>query len=233
MISAFFAILYHVSADMDSGCPIKYMIKYKENFMDSLHPDDLKKRLIILTIFLFLATSAMGVLFHFAYDFFHQNAVAALFFPTNESVWEHLKLIFFPMLLCVIIGSIFYPRDDNPSSKPLCVCYINAAALGLIVGCMLTVLLFYTINGILGFRIEWLSIAIYFISLFAAYLCFYGYAVKPLNQASPFRSAKKKSGNCSAIPVWISILTITALCALFFLFTFYPPQIGLFMEPPK
>lgn len=197
--------------------------------------NDIKKRLILLTVLSFIATSVMGFLFHFAYDFFHQNAVAALFFPTNESVWEHLKLLFFPMLLCVIISSVFYPRDDNPSSGALCGCFITGTAAGLVTGSVLIIVLFYTITGIIGHIIDWLNIVIYLAGMLAAYLCFYTYAAKPLDFDSPYRSrnSKKNSGNCGNIPVWISIAAITALCALFFLFTFYPPEIGLFIAPSK
>ena len=44
----------------------------------------------------YLFTAAAGTLFHFVYDWTGQGAVAALFFPVNESTWEHMKLVFFP-----------------------------------------------------------------------------------------------------------------------------------------
>ena len=47
----------------------------------------------------FLAASVLGTLFHFVYGWSGENPVAGLFFPVNESTWEHLKLIFFPILL--------------------------------------------------------------------------------------------------------------------------------------
>ena len=39
----------------------------------------------------FLFVGVLGVLFHFAYDFLGQTPVAGLFFPINESIWEHLR----------------------------------------------------------------------------------------------------------------------------------------------
>ena len=46
----------------------------------------------------------LGTLLHFTYKFFGENNFVASFSAVNESVWEHLKLLFFPMLLTTIIG---------------------------------------------------------------------------------------------------------------------------------
>ena len=94
-----------------------------------------KKNLILITLISIAATSVLGVLFHFAYDFFGKNAIAALIFPINESVWEHLKLLFFPMLLCLIIMSAFYPHKNKS-------CYVTGLAMGLIGGCITIVTFF-------------------------------------------------------------------------------------------
>lgn len=39
-----------------------------------------------------------GVLLHFLYEWTGRNPVVGAFSPVNESVWEHLKLLFFPVL---------------------------------------------------------------------------------------------------------------------------------------
>lgn len=54
------------------------------------------KRHTIIGILFVLVT---GTLSHFLYDWSGQNPVIGLFTPINESVWEHMKLLFFPMLL--------------------------------------------------------------------------------------------------------------------------------------
>ena len=43
-------------------------------------------------------TSVLGTLSHFFYQWSGKNPLAALISPVNESTWEHMKLIFFPML---------------------------------------------------------------------------------------------------------------------------------------
>lgn len=45
-----------------------------------------------------LAALALGVLLHFLYDWFPSSPVALLS-PVRESVWEHLKILFIPLLL--------------------------------------------------------------------------------------------------------------------------------------
>lgn len=59
----------------------------------------LKRCTIIGIIFV----SAIGSLSHFLYDWSGQNHLVGLFTPVNESIWEHMKLLFFPMLLYSII----------------------------------------------------------------------------------------------------------------------------------
>ena len=51
----------------------------------------------------FLFISVLGVLLHFTYEWSGDNPIVALFSAVNESTWEHLKLLFFPMLLLTII----------------------------------------------------------------------------------------------------------------------------------
>ena len=44
-------------------------------------------------IFVFI----LGTLLHFAFEWSNQNALIGTFSAVNESTWEHLKLLFFPM----------------------------------------------------------------------------------------------------------------------------------------
>lgn len=57
----------------------------------------MKKNKIVMVIFLFL----LSFLWHFVYDWF-PSVVTSLFFPVNESIWEHMKIIYF----VILIGSI-------------------------------------------------------------------------------------------------------------------------------
>lgn len=55
-------------------------------------------RRVLLT---FVLTVLSGTLLHFVYDFF-PNAATAVFAPVSESLWEHLKLIYWPYLIAML-----------------------------------------------------------------------------------------------------------------------------------
>ena len=65
----------------------------------------LKKIKIINVVFLFL----LSFLWHFMYDLFPNN-IFALVFPVNESIWEHMKIIYYYIEAMVksLLGVIFY-----------------------------------------------------------------------------------------------------------------------------
>ena len=50
----------------------------------------------------FLAAAVLGVLLHFLYEWFPIPALA-LISPVRESIWEHVKLICFPLLLVSLV----------------------------------------------------------------------------------------------------------------------------------
>lgn len=68
------------------------------------------------TSYLFIILSAavafgLASVFHFVYNWLDGNFFAGLFFPVNESVFEHLKLIFYPL---AISWFLLYRMIDLP-----------------------------------------------------------------------------------------------------------------------
>ena len=43
-----------------------------------------------------LFTLILGTVGHFFYEWSGENKIAGIFFPVNESVWEHMKLTLLP-----------------------------------------------------------------------------------------------------------------------------------------
>ena len=91
----------------------------------------------------FLFISILGVLLHFTYEWSDQNRIVGLFSAVNESTWEHLKLLFFPMLLLTLI-ELFFFHEKMPAN------YLWARTLGILSGMIFIVAVFYTLLGILG-----------------------------------------------------------------------------------
>lgn len=58
-----------------------------------------------LEIFGIFAIIGIGIFLHYAYEIFDQNQFVKLIAPVNESVWEHLKMAFYGIL---IYGAIEY-----------------------------------------------------------------------------------------------------------------------------
>ena len=75
---------------------------------------------IISTIFIMI----VGTLLHFTFGWSNNNPLVGTFSAVNESTWEHLKLLFFPMLISTIIG-FSYKGKVIPN-------YLCAKVLGII-----------------------------------------------------------------------------------------------------
>ena len=107
----------------------------------------------------------LGVFLHFAYDLSSDNTVVALFAPVNESVWEHLKLIFIPFTLFSII---FYFYTKQKFSNILLV-----TLLGNIAGMFIVTILYYLGTKIFSSDNMIYNIIIYAIGMIVAYLVIY------------------------------------------------------------
>ena len=153
-----------------------------------------------------ISTIIAGIISHFVYEWSGNNFLVGLFFPVNESIWEHMKLLFFPMFSYALIAGKKM-EEEYP-------CIYNAMFLGILVGLVLIPTMFYTYTGILGFSVDWVNIALYVISVLAAY-----YAV--------YRVAKK----CTIGDSKILRYAMHALLLAFMIFSAYPPKLGIFVSP--
>lgn len=156
----------------------------------------------------FLFISVLGVLLHFTYEWSGDNPIVALFSAVNESTWEHLKLLFFPMLLLTIIELLFTEKRQLPSN------YLFARTIGILSGMAFIVIAFYTLTGVFAKLPDSVNIAFYFLGVFLA-LCI----ENKINRGN--------SQNHSAF----AAIVLLALTIAFFVFTKYPPSIGLFANP--
>lgn len=156
----------------------------------------------------FLFISVLGVLLHFTYEWSGDNPIVALFSAVNESTWEHLKLLFFPMLLLTIIELLFTEKRQLPSN------YLFARTIGILSGMAFIVIAFYTLTGVFAKLPDAVNITLYFLGVFLA-LCI----ENKINRGN--------SQNHSAF----AAIVLLALTIAFFVFTKYPPSIGLFANP--
>ena len=154
-----------------------------------------------------LFVSVLGTLFHFVYEWSGNNLFVSLFAPINESIWEHTKLLFFPMLLYALYGKK-KPGKDYP-------CLGASMIAGMLLGIASIIVLFYTYSGILGFHVSFADISIFYISVILAF--FFAYRLT-------------LSCKADAYSALLTILLV-AVVVCYFAFTFFPPNIPLFMNP--
>ena len=164
------------------------------------------KKLLSYTIAGILFTSITGTLAHFAYEWSQENFLVGLFTPVSESTWEHMKLLFFPMLLYGIFACIRL-MPDYP-----CISY--AYPLGMLLGTFAIPILFYTYTGILGTNYTPIDILIFYISVILGFVMIYK---KTLSCKKTNIKAREKN----LLP-WLAILLLTAC---FIIFTIFPPGI--------
>ena len=154
-----------------------------------------------------IVVSVMGTIAHFVYEWTGQNKLIGLFTAVNESTWEHMKLLFFPMLLYYVFVWLKV-RKRAPEALP-------ALLIAILIGTCLIPVLFYTYTGILGFMITAANLAIYYVSVITAFIIFYLIAT-----------------HCRFEEVNIILyFIITLFICMFFLFTYDPPELGIFIDP--
>ena len=155
----------------------------------------------------FIFVSLLGTFLHFLYDISGKSLLAALFSGVNESTWEHMKLLYFPMLIFAFIQSRYFKDYGG---------FWCVKLIGTLVGLIAIPTIFYTYNGAFGKSPDWLNITIFFISAFIGFLV-------------EFLLLKQNRIQCRYKNV--AIVSLCLIGVLFFAFTFYPPKIPLFADP--
>lgn len=178
----------------------QYTTKMFQYYDGGFMENRIKKYFICGIVF----TSVLGTLSHFFYQWTGKNPLIALISPVNESTWEHMKLLFFPMLIYSLYASARL-KETFPSLPA-------ALAVGILTGTLSIPVLFYTYTGIIGRNIAAADIAVFFGSVLIAW----GTAWK-----------LKDSGRIFRYRILFYALN-ALLCVMFFIFTFRVPGPPLF-----
>lgn len=154
----------------------------------------------------YICVTGLGVLLHFTYEWSGKNSIVGLFSPVNESTWEHLKLIFFPMLLLTIWNILYSHRGDFD--------FLPARTIGILAAMGFTIVSFYTYIGVIGHNIDFINIILYFLAV-----------------AFGFRIENRMYGKAGFLNPCISLAILFIVILLFALFTYTAPRIGIFRVP--
>lgn len=164
-----------------------------------------KKKILKFQIFSIIFSVILGTILHFTYEWSNENPIIASFSAINESVWEHLKLLFFPMLITTIIGYFYIGKETLN--------FICAKTIGIIISLLFVVIFFYTYTSILGTHIPIIDISNFFIAIILGEFISYKIIISNMifNQK-------------------ICIIVLFILLSCFVIFTYLTPPLQLFQE---
>lgn len=163
----------------------------------------LKQYTIIGIIFVLI----IGTLAHFLYNWTGNNHIVGFFTPINESVWEHMKLLFFPMLLYSLLMILKFHQKYS--------CITSALCFGILMGAFLIPLFYYAYTSILGKNILILDISTFILSIVIAFWLSYELTLS-------CRLESYTSLQC---------ILVCILFVCFLVFTYHPPDAIIFKDP--
>ena len=151
--------------------------------------------------------TGVGSVMHFALDWSGGMSAVGVFAAVNESVWEHLKMTYWPSLL---YAALEYPRVKNLTGN-----FIFAKTAGIYVMPAAIVGLFYAYTAVTGSENLAADITIFVVAIALGQLT--SYKIMTLPQ----------------MPRWRYIMAVAGLIALgviYAIFSFRPPLAPLFLD---
>lgn len=158
---------------------------------------------IIGAIFIILFGSFLHFLFELSGNFFPVGAISAV----NESVWEHLKLGYWPLVFFGLIEYRFLRDEVNN--------YFLAKLISALFIIIAIPVFFYSYTSITGENILLLDLLSFFISVLIA-------------QGLSYKILKKSEFGIKVS--YGSLIGIVIIGCLFVIFTYFPPHIPLFQD---
>ena len=154
----------------------------------------------------FVTILILGGLSHYVYEWSEENIFVGAFVPVNESVWEHLKMGLWAVLFFSLVEYYFVGRKMNG--------YFLAKLVGILVLSFTILIIYYSYNLFTGTNILVIDVASFILgALFgqlATHMLYFTPVPKYLNSSA--------------------IILILLLCAVFVIFTYYPPHYELFRD---
>jgi hypothetical protein len=167
------------------------------------------KRVLKWEIIGFILITLIGTAFHFCFEWSGNFKPLALFFAVNESVWEHAKIGFWPAVFYSIIEYFTFGKSKKN--------FIFAKTVAFYTIPIVIIVVFYLIETILGSHALWLDIALFI----AAILVSQYFSYKIIISTTDYSKYSK-----------ISYFVLSIILIAFSIFTYFPPKLELFRDPP-
>lgn len=151
---------------------------------------------------------SLGFVFHFLYDLLGKSKYIAVFFPVNESVWEHMKLLFLPVVIWMFIERFVINRKIKSLNDAI-------RAVALVICLLILPMTFYLCKSGFGVANVFVDIGIFILD------CILFQALVYLMEERGILQIRSKT---------LGIVVLSVISLLFALFTFFPPHIPLFFD---
>lgn len=153
----------------------------------------------------------IGFPMHYIYEWSGNLSIIGVFAPVNESIWEHLKLCFYPMITWWILG-YFILRNNTLIHKEK---WVTSGTIATIFCPIIIIAFYYTYTGAIGVHNLLLDIFSMILGII-------------ISQCLSLHIYKNMKTNHFLF--YVSILLIVFLIFYFTLFTFTPPHLPLFKD---
>ena len=167
----------------------------------------MKQRSILWQAAGFAFVTFGGTILHFLHNWTGGSILVSPFSRVNESTWEHMKLLFWPLFFFAVVQRLFFWDQEN---------YWCVKLAEILLGLVLIPVLFYSYNGVFGKSPDWINITIFYITALLVFLFEW--------------LAFKKDRLLCKYPR-LAFVAIVLIGVLFVVFTFATPQIPLFQDP--
>ena len=155
-----------------------------------------------------IAIIILGFVLHYAFAWSDGSRIIGLFAPVNESVWEHLKLGYWSVVLFSMVEFLFVNRSVNN--------YYLSKTMGVLTLEITIIIIFYGYTYIAGKDIFLIDIFSY---MLGATLC--QHITYIFLKGKPFPILVNR----------ISLIIFISIGILFGLLTYNPPHLELFKDP--
>lgn len=168
----------------------------------------------------FFVISIIGTLTHFVYDVSNNVYLVGLFCPVNESVFEHLKMVLYPMLLTMTYEHIVFKKNSY---------YILAKLVSIILAILVIIVIFYTYTIVIDESVV-IDVMTYYLAIFIGQMISYNILKSKDENKEQEKLKSIEKTNKIKLSNKYSKYILMAIVIIFIFFTFYPPRLGIFKD---
>ncbi|MFW9874343.1 MAG: DUF6512 family protein [Candidatus Thorarchaeota archaeon] len=167
----------------------------------------MKKKILKLELIAFIFVIVVGALFHFMFELLNYWRLLGAFFPVNESVWEHLKLPYWPLIIFSLFEFKFIKDEVNN--------IIIGKVVSFIISISTILIIFYSYTAILRIELLIVDILSFVLGVILGQFVSYKILIKE---------------ELSKLYIYVCWIIMIGFGIIFMIFTYYPPTLPLFQD---